>query len=87
MKGLQRSLKQRFDHRRLTPAFVHETQADLLDQRTSPVVTGDFVQRRQVQAVRQAQVIQPARIVKRDDIGPRADGAGKVFSKDMAWAK
>lgn len=60
--------EKRLDDRRLAPALFVKAQADLLDQRPSPVMAGDLVERREAQAVRQTQVVEPARVVVRDDI-------------------
>ncbi len=58
----------RLNDRRLAPALLMEAQADLFNERAAPVVAGDFVERRQTQAVRQTQVVEPARVVVGDDV-------------------
>ena len=55
----ERALKERLDDRWLRPVFVHEAHAGFFDQPATPVVSGDFVERRQTQTVRQTQVIEP----------------------------
>jgi hypothetical protein len=72
--------EERLDDRRLAPALFVKAQADLLDQRPSPVMAGDLVERREAQAVRQTQVVEPARVVVRDDIVTGAARAEEVFS-------
>ena len=75
MQRFERALEERFDDRRLAPAFFEKTQADFFDQGAGPVVARDFVERFEAQVVRQAQVVEPARIVEGDGVGAGAAGA------------
>jgi hypothetical protein len=79
--GFKLALEKGFDHRRFPPAFIEEGQPDFFDQGALPVVVGDFIKRRQAEAVRQSQVVEPARIVKRADVGALAARTGERLAK------